>query len=232
MEILLQLVFSGIALGMIYAVIAFGYQLTFATSGTLNFGQGEALMLGAHVVIENNRPGVMQRLGLDYASLSIDNPALVYCSISAFGQTGPRAQEGGFDLTVQAMSGIMSVTGEADGAPVKCGVPLADFSAGLYAAFSIAAFLRARTGLTERGNGAIHQRRVVDRQRRIIEAQALHHAGAVVFDHHLCAQRQCARSRHVVRVLQVQGDRALVAVQRGEILAVAIRKRLPPRKRC
>lgn len=102
-----------------------------------------ALTLGAQVVIENNRPGVMQRLGLDYASLSVDNPALVYCSISAFGQTGPRAQEGGFDLTVQAMSGIMSVTGEADGAPVKCGVPLADFSAGLYAAFSIAAALRA-----------------------------------------------------------------------------------------
>lgn len=101
------------------------------------------LTLGAHVVIENNRPGVMQRLGLDYASLSLDNPALVYCSISAFGQTGPRSQEGGFDLTVQAMSGIMSVTGEPDGAPVKCGVPLADFSAGLYAAFSIAAALRA-----------------------------------------------------------------------------------------
>jgi crotonobetainyl-CoA:carnitine CoA-transferase CaiB-like acyl-CoA transferase len=97
----------------------------------------------AHVVIENNRPGVMQRLGLDYASLSVDNPALVYCSISAFGQTGPRSQEGGFDLTLQAMSGIMSVTGEPDGAPVKCGVPLADFSAGLYAAFSIAAALRA-----------------------------------------------------------------------------------------
>lgn len=101
------------------------------------------LTLSAHVVIENNRPGVMQRLGLDYPTLSRDNPALVYCSISAFGQTGPRAQEGGFDLTVQAMSGIMSVTGEADGAPVKCGVPLADFSAGLYAAFSIAAALRA-----------------------------------------------------------------------------------------
>jgi crotonobetainyl-CoA:carnitine CoA-transferase CaiB-like acyl-CoA transferase len=101
------------------------------------------LALGAHVVIENNRPGVMQRLGLDYATLSADNASLVYCSISAFGQTGPRAQEGGFDLTVQAMSGIMSVTGEPEGAPVKCGVPLADFSAGLYAAFSVVAALRA-----------------------------------------------------------------------------------------
>src|SRR5690606_31543291 len=66
----------------------------------------------------------------------------IYCSISAYGQTGPRSQEGGFDLTIQAMSGIMSVTGEQGGAPVKCGVPLADFTAGLYAATSISAALR------------------------------------------------------------------------------------------
>jgi crotonobetainyl-CoA:carnitine CoA-transferase CaiB-like acyl-CoA transferase len=100
------------------------------------------LVLCADVVIENNRPGVMERLGLGYASFRDDNPALVYCSISAFGQEGPRAQEGGFDLTMQAMSGIMSVTGEAGGAPVKCGVPLSDFCAGLYGAFAIAAVLR------------------------------------------------------------------------------------------
>lgn len=97
----------------------------------------------AQVVIENNRPGVMARLGLGYETLSAVNPALIYASISAYGQTGPRAQEGGFDLTVQAMSGIMSVTGEPGGAPVKCGVPLADFSAGLYAAYSVASALRA-----------------------------------------------------------------------------------------
>ena len=71
------------------------------------------------------------------------NPRLVYCSISAYGQSGPRAQEGGFDLTIQAMSGLMSVTGEAGGEPVKCGVPVADFSAGLYGAFAIASALRA-----------------------------------------------------------------------------------------
>jgi crotonobetainyl-CoA:carnitine CoA-transferase CaiB-like acyl-CoA transferase len=63
----------------------------------------------------------------------------VYCSISAFGQSGPRSGEGGFDLTIQAAAGVMSVTGEPDGAPVKCGVPVADFTAGLYGAFSIAA---------------------------------------------------------------------------------------------
>lgn len=101
-----------------------------------------ALMSEADVVIENNRPGVMDRLGLGYAALKSLNPRLLYCSISAYGQTGPRSQEGGFDLTMQAMSGIMSITGEDGGAPVKCGVPLADFSAGLYAAFTVAAELR------------------------------------------------------------------------------------------
>ena len=100
------------------------------------------LVLEADVVVENNRPGVMDRLGLGYASFKADKPGLVYCSISAFGQEGPRSQEGGFDLTLQAMSGIMSVTGEEDGAPVKCGVPLADFAAGLYGAYAIAAVLR------------------------------------------------------------------------------------------
>ncbi|OZI18576.1 carnitine dehydratase [Bordetella genomosp. 9] len=100
------------------------------------------LIAGADVLLENNRPGVMERLGLGYAALRERNPRLLYCSISAYGQSGPRAHEGGFDLTIQAMSGIMSVTGEAGGAPVKCGVPVADFSAGLYAAFSIASALR------------------------------------------------------------------------------------------
>jgi crotonobetainyl-CoA:carnitine CoA-transferase CaiB-like acyl-CoA transferase len=105
------------------------------------------LVRSADVVIENNRPGVMHRLGLDYESFVGDQPQLVYCSISAFGQEGPRAQQGGFDLTIQAMSGIMSVTGEPGGGPVKCGVPVSDFSAGLYAAFAIASMLaRVRAG--------------------------------------------------------------------------------------
>jgi crotonobetainyl-CoA:carnitine CoA-transferase CaiB-like acyl-CoA transferase len=100
------------------------------------------LVLASDVVLENNRPGVMDRLGLGYQSFAREKPSLVYCSISAFGQTGPRAEEGGFDVTVQAMSGIMSVTGEEGGAPVKCGVPVADTGTGLYAAFAIAALLR------------------------------------------------------------------------------------------
>ena len=104
--------------------------------------RARALVLGADVVLENNRPGVMDRLGLGYKSFAAEKPGLVYCSISAFGQEGPRSGEGGFDLTLQAMTGIMSVTGEPEGAPVKCGVPLSDFCSGLYGAYAVAAVLR------------------------------------------------------------------------------------------
>lgn len=110
------------------------------------------LMRSADIVLENNRPGVMDRLGLGYADIRKLNRQIVYCSISAYGQSGPRSQEGGFDLTVQAMSGLMSVTGEADGPPVKCGVPVCDFSAGLYAAFAIVSALR----MAERNGEGTH----------------------------------------------------------------------------
>lgn len=100
------------------------------------------LIRTAHILIENNRAGAMDRLGLGYATLRKIHPSLIYCSISAFGQTGPRANEGGFDVTIQAISGIMSVTGEEGGGPVKCGVPVSDFTAGLYAAYAAAAMLR------------------------------------------------------------------------------------------
>src|SRR5688572_13732283 len=90
------------------------------------------LALSAEVVIENNRPGVMDRLGLGYASFKAEKPELIYCSISAFGQEGPRAEEGGFDLTMQAMSGVMSVTGEPGGAPGWMRVPPPAFRSGLY----------------------------------------------------------------------------------------------------
>ena len=95
------------------------------------------LALAADVVLENFRPGVMARFGLDHATLAKEKPELVYCSVSAYGQDGPRAGEGGFDMTVQAFSGVMSVTGEPGGRPAKCGVPIADFASGLYAAFSV-----------------------------------------------------------------------------------------------
>lgn len=105
------------------------------------------LVLEADVLVENSRPGAMQRLGLGWDWFQTRKPTLVYCSISAFGQDGPRGTEGGFDVTIQAAAGVMSVTGEPNGAPVKAGVPLADFASGLYAAFSIASVLaRVRAG--------------------------------------------------------------------------------------
>ena len=110
-----------------------------------------ALALSGDVVIENFRPGVMAKFGLDHATLMKEKPSLVYCSVSAYGQSGPRAREGGFDMTLQAMSGAMSVTGDADSRPCKSGIPIADFTTGLYAAFSVVASLNkvARAG----GNG-------------------------------------------------------------------------------
>lgn len=99
----------------------------------------------ADVVIENFRAGVLARLGLGYDELSRRNPRLVYCSISGYGQNGPYAHKGAFDVTVQGMSGLMSVTGEDGRPPVKCGVPFGDFCAGLYAAYTVtAALLQAR----------------------------------------------------------------------------------------
>lgn len=108
----------------------------------------KTLVRAADVLVENFRAGVLERLGLGYADLKAINPRLVYCSISGYGQTGPYATRGAFDVTVQGMSGLMSVTGEEHGNPVKCGVPFGDFCAGLYAAYAIIAALREaeRTG--------------------------------------------------------------------------------------
>lgn len=105
------------------------------------------LVMEADVLVENSRPGAMRRLGLGWDHFAQHHPRLVYCSISAFGQDGPRGGEGGFDLTIQAAAGVMSVTGEPEGAPVKAGVPLADFASGLYAAYAIVAMLhRVKAG--------------------------------------------------------------------------------------
>jgi crotonobetainyl-CoA:carnitine CoA-transferase CaiB-like acyl-CoA transferase len=113
-------------------------------------GQGVCRRLAARsdVVVENYRPGVMRRLGLDYEALSADHPSLIYASISGYGQTGPDATKGGFDLVAQGVSGLMSVTGEPGGPPTKVGVPLTDLGAGLFAVSAILAALvyRTRTG--------------------------------------------------------------------------------------
>jgi crotonobetainyl-CoA:carnitine CoA-transferase CaiB-like acyl-CoA transferase len=106
------------------------------------------LIATADVVVENFRPGVADRLGVGWEALHARFPALVYASISGFGQTGPYAQRPGFDLIAQGMAGVMSVTGEPGGDPVKSGMPVGDLSAGLYCAVAITSALvgRERTG--------------------------------------------------------------------------------------
>jgi len=101
------------------------------------------------ILIENYRPGVMRAFGLDYERLSAANPGLIYASISGYGQTGPYAAKGGFDLVAQGLSGLMSITGEPGGPPIKVGVPLTDLGAALFAQSAILAALyyRSRTGL-------------------------------------------------------------------------------------
>ena len=100
------------------------------------------LVSKATILVENYRPGVLNKLGLGYDDLKRINKKLIYCSISGYGQSGPYSDKGAFDVTVQAVAGIMSVTGEKDSSPVKCGVPIGDFCTGLYASYTIMAMLR------------------------------------------------------------------------------------------
>ncbi len=108
----------------------------------------QRLVATAQVVVENFRPGVMHRLGLDYPVLRQANPGLIYCAISGFGQDGPLKDNPAYDQIVQGLAGVMSVTGTTDGAPLRVGYPIADTIGGLTAAFAIAAALvrRGRTG--------------------------------------------------------------------------------------
>ncbi len=98
------------------------------------------------VLVENYRVGDLARYGLDYAALSALNPKLIYCSITGFGQTGPRAHEPGYDAAIQGYCGIMSVTGEPEGPPMKVGVAWVDVLTGTHAAVAILAALRADKG--------------------------------------------------------------------------------------
>ena len=118
---------------------------------TLNLGVPAArdvfrrLARTADILVENYRPGVMAKLGLDYPALSAENGRLIYASISGYGQTGPSASKGGFDLVAQGESGLMSVTGERGRPPIKTGVPLTDLGAGLFALAGILAALHERS---------------------------------------------------------------------------------------
>src|SRR4051812_10895773 len=109
-----------------------------------DLAEARRLALASDVVVENFRPGVMAKLGLDYESLAADSPGLIYCSITGFGGTGRGAELPGYDLLVQALGGLMSITGQPDGEPLKVGVALVDVIAGLYAAVGILAALEHR----------------------------------------------------------------------------------------
>ena len=122
------------------------------------------LLLDADVVTENYRKGTLEKLGLGYGVLQELNPRLIYCAVSGYGRTGPYADKGGFDLIAQGMAGLMSITGEPGGAPVKSGTPIADINAGIFAALGVvsAIYARERTGRgqlveTSLMEAAIHQ---------------------------------------------------------------------------
>ncbi len=110
--------------------------------------EGRALFLRlietADVVVENFRPGVMTRLGLDYEALKTVRPKLIYCAISGFGQDGPWVDRPAYDQIIQGVSGLMSITGDAQAAPLRAGYPVADTVGGMMAAFAVAAALNAR----------------------------------------------------------------------------------------
>ncbi|NOD35961.1 MULTISPECIES: CaiB/BaiF CoA-transferase family protein [unclassified Ruegeria] len=109
-------------------------------------GQAEIRRLASHadILIENFKPGGLAKYGLDYATLSQEFPDLVYCSISGYGQTGPNSSKPGYDLMAQGYGGIMSLTGDPEGAPMKVGVGIADVMCGMYATVGILAALRHR----------------------------------------------------------------------------------------
>jgi formyl-CoA transferase/CoA:oxalate CoA-transferase len=123
-------------------------------SVTLDFKKPEGravldrLIADVDVLVENFRPGTLTKLGLDYESVAATHPRLVYCSISGFGQTGPRRREAGYDAVMQGEGGLMSITGSSDGPPFRLGVAIADIVSGMFAAqgVTLALFARERTG--------------------------------------------------------------------------------------
>lgn len=106
------------------------------------------LVKQSDVVVENFRPGTMKKLGLDYDSLTAEHPSLIYAACSGFGQTGPYAQQGAYDMIIQGMGGIISITGEPDGPPVRVGTSISDITAALFTTIGILSALhhRHRTG--------------------------------------------------------------------------------------
>jgi formyl-CoA transferase len=128
-------------------------------------GEGRAIIhklaKQSDILVENFRPGTLSRFSLDFEAVSVLNPNLIYCSISGFGQTGPLRDRPGYDFIIQAMGGLMSITGEPDGEPMKVGVAVADLFAGQNAVIAILAALQARA---QTGMGQHHDISLFDSQ--------------------------------------------------------------------
>ena len=137
-------------------------------------GRETVRRLAAHadVLIENFKVGGLKKYGLDYESLKAVNPRLVYCSITGFGQSGPYAPRAGYDFIIQAMGGIMDLTGDAEGEPQKPGVAFADIFTGIYACIGILAALRRRDA---RGEGARLDMALLDTQTSVLANQAMNY---------------------------------------------------------
>jgi CoA:oxalate CoA-transferase len=130
------------------------------------------LVRKADIVLENYRPGVVKRLGIDYPTLRAVNPRIVMCSISGFGQDGPYRDRPAYDIIIQAISGGMSLTGEEGGRPVRAGIPLADLSAGMFGAISVLAGL-AKVNAT--GEGGFYDIAMMDCQVSMLTYQAAYY---------------------------------------------------------
>ncbi len=136
----------------------------------------------ADIVIENFRVGGLAKYGLDYAGLSAVKSDIIYCSITGFGQTGPERDKGGYDFLIQGMSGLMSVTGAADGPPTKVGIPISDLSTGLYATISILAALNHRN---RTGEGQYIDLALLDTQVALLANQASGYMNGAVVPHRM-----------------------------------------------
>jgi len=124
------------------------------------------------VLIENFKVGGLAKFGLDYTSLAPENPRLIYCSVTGFGQDGPYAKRAGYDLMAQGMGGIMDLTGEADGEPTRIGIPVSDIFTGCY---SVVGILAALTERERTGKGAYVDAALVDSTVGVLSNQALNY---------------------------------------------------------
>ncbi|MGF1606365.1 MAG: CaiB/BaiF CoA transferase family protein [Rhodothalassiaceae bacterium] len=142
----------------------------------LTQAEGQALVRQlagrSDVLIENFKVGGLKAYGLDYAALAAAHPGLVYCSITGFGQTGPRAAQAGYDFIIQGMAGLMSITGAADGPPMKTGVAVSDLTTGMYAVIAILAALRHRDAT---GEGQHIDMALMDTQLAWLANQTMNH---------------------------------------------------------